>query len=311
MQYTSQEEEFIKVQLESIESPTTIARNFIKKFNSDREMDAVRDKVTRIREKCQIEASKKPIKRLFFDIEMSYNQGWFWRTGKQWVDFKQINEHKKIICISYKWYYEDKVHTITWDENQDDKKLINDFIKILAEADEIIGHNSDRFDIKEIRTRAILQDELMFNKYRTLDTLKKARKYFNFPSNKLDYLGQILGVGRKLDHEGIDLWHKVILLKDKKALKKMVRYCEQDVLLLEEVWHKLSPYIDVNTNFAVHLGKAKYNCPNCAGEDVEIVHTDTTRMGFVKRHFKCNDCRKQYHISNKSYMKYLTDKNKK
>ena len=47
------------------------------------------------------------------------------------------------------------------------KKLIKEFIKILGEADEIVAHNGDRFDIKEIRTRAIQTTNLMFPHYRT------------------------------------------------------------------------------------------------------------------------------------------------
>jgi len=296
--YPAELYEYIRVRQESCNNKTKIAREIKDIFKLDEEVETLRNIVRK-------NYGQKKIKRLYFDIETSYCVGWFWRTGKQWVNHNQVIEDKKIICISYKWQYEDSVHTLTWSKDKDDKKMIEKFIRILGEADEIIAHNGDRFDIKEIRTRAIQTGLLMFPKYRTLDTLKKARKYFSFHSNKLDYLGEVLKVGRKLDHEGIELWKKVYA-GDEDALNRMVQYCEQDVILLEDVFNVLSPYIDHNTNHAIQLGGHKYDCPNCGGGDVELCHTDTTPMGYIKRHMKCNDCKKQYHVSNKTYTSFLT-----
>ena len=311
MKYSAEEVEFIKLQIESIISDVQIARNFVIAFNSSRSIDSVRYKVGMIRGQLRIKGKTRQLKRLFFDIETSQLLVKLWRVGKNdWINAERIVRDRKIICVSYKWQFENEVHSLHWDDKQNDKKLVKDFIKILGEADEIVGHNGDRFDIKEIRTRAIQEGLLMFPNYRSFDTLKKARKYFNFNSNKLDYLGKLFEVGRKLDHEGIALWDKV---EDgnKPALKKMVSYCEQDVLLLEDVFHFMSPYVDHNTNYAVLLNKEKYNCPHCAGEKVEFHHKDTTPKGWVHRWMLCKGCKKQYKISNNSYMKFLTDQHGK
>lgn len=302
--------EYCQVRFETCNNNTQIAREAKKAFNLEQDLDVIRFKISRLRRGFYKSSPEHPnfrLKRLFFDIETSPVFGWFWRTGQQYVNYKQILEDKKIICVSYKWQYEDEVHTIKWDSKQSDKALIKKFIKILGEADEIVAHNGDRYDIKEIRTRAIQEGVLMFPKYRTFDTLKKSRKYFNFHSNKLDYLGEVLNLGRKLDHEGIDLWLKVCD-KDKDALDRMVKYCEQDVILLEDVFHALSPYVDHNTNHAVHIGGYgdKWKCPNCTSSEVSLCHTDTTPMGYIKRHMKCDKCKKQYHVSNKTYLNYLT-----
>ena len=304
--YRKEVYEYIKVRCETCNNNTQIAKEIREVFRNDEIVQnasnhALRHLVNKKRLK-----NRREIKRLFFDIETSPLFGWFWRTGKQWVNYSQIIEDKKIICISYKWQGSDEVKTLQWsNKTHSDKKIIKDFIKILGEADEIIAHNGDRYDIKEIRTRAIQEGLLMFPKYRTLDTLKKARKYFNFHSNKLDYLGEVLKVGRKIEHEGIDLWLKVCK-NDSKALSNMIQYCEQDVILLEDVFHVLSPYIDHNTNHAVQMGGKKYDCPECGSKKVSLCHTDTTPMGYIKRHMKCHDCKKQYHISNKSYLSFLS-----
>ena len=95
------------------------------------------------------------IKRLFFDIETSYNIGSFWKLGQQFISYDKIIHERAIICICYKWEDEKKVHHLTWDHNQNDKVMLQQFLKVLNEADEIVGQNHEDFDIKWLRTRCL------------------------------------------------------------------------------------------------------------------------------------------------------------
>lgn len=301
--------EFIKVRMEQTPNNTVIARDVKNKFDyiekvQNTDLDIIRRTISKFRKRTNTEAKRSKAKRLFFDIETSYHTVRMWRVGKVgWVSPESIKEHKKIICISYKWQNEDTVHTLDW--RMGEKKMIKEFIKIMEQADEIVAHNGDRFDVKELRTRAIYHGVLMFPNYRTLDTLKKSRQYFNFASNKLDYIGQYLNVGGKLEHEGFDLWVKVVEKNDKDALKRMIEYCERDVILLEDTFFVLSPFINHNNNFAVLSGGHKWECPNCTSGSVEMFRTYTTAMGVVRREMKCNDCKKQYRVSNRTYIHML------
>jgi DNA polymerase elongation subunit (family B) len=191
-----------------------------------------------------IEEKNRPIKRLFFDIETSPNIVFSWRVGNK-INLTPDNiiEERAIICISYKWEGEDKVYSLKWD-NGDDKDMLAKFAKIMDSADVVIGQNSDRFDIKWVRARCIYHQIPLSAKFNSLDTLKMAKAGFNFNSNKLDYMGQYLGVGQKI-HTGYDLWKRICLHNDKEALQDMITYCEQDVRLLEEVYNKLQDYVPV------------------------------------------------------------------
>ena len=242
------------------------------------------------------------IKRLFFDIETSPMIVYSWRTGyKLNIGTDNIIQDWKIICISYKWEHEDKVKNLTWDENQCDKKMLVDFIKIANEADEIIAHNGDRFDIKKVRTRCIYHRIPMFPKYRTLDTLKKARTNFTFNSNRLDYIAKYLGVGAKLEHEGFQMWVKC-LQGDKKALKEMVKYCDMDIVVLEDVYLTLQNYVTNNTHVGTHNGGMKHSCPNCGSEDnIQLLKNDFTAKGTIKRVVECGTCNYVYNITNSAY----------
>lgn len=302
---TPQQLEYALTRYETQKNITHIAIELVAKFDLDWDIERLRRALSRQFQRREITKKKGDIKRLFFDIETSYYlvpTFQFWKVN---INTDNIIRDKKIICICYKWQYEDKVHRLVWDKEQDDTKLIKDFIQVIKQADEIVAHNGDKFDMKELRTRAILTDNLMFPVYRTLDTLKKARQYFRFPSNKLDYLGKALNLGRKLDHEGMQMWIDICEHKNKEALDKMVDYCEQDVILLEDVYHAISPYIYHNTNFAVLKGGHKWHCPECASENVQLSHTDATAMGVIRRHMKCNDCRKFFKISNRTYLHML------
>jgi uncharacterized protein YprB with RNaseH-like and TPR domain len=260
-------------------------------------------------ELLKLRESQFKIKRLFFDIETSPMIVYSWRTGwKLNIGTDNIIKDWRIICISYKWEHEDKVHNLTWDKNQCDKQMLVDFISIMDKADECIAHNGDRFDVKKIRTRCIFHRIPMFPTYKTLDTLKKAKSGFNFNSNRLDYIAKFLGVGAKLEHEGFNMWVKC-MEGDKEALKNMVEYCDMDIIVLEDVYLTMQNYILPNTHAGVINNNLKYSCPNCGSENVELLKNTVTAMGTIKRKMECSDCGGFHDISNASYMNFLKFKN--
>lgn len=261
------------------------------------------------RELLKSRESQSNIKRLFFDIETSPNIVYSWRIGYNLnITPENIINERAIICISYKWETEDKIHTLTWDKNQCDKQMLIDFIKVANQSDEMIAHNGDRFDIKWIRTRCIFHRIPMFPNYKTLDTLKKAKSGFNFNSNKLDYIAQYLGVGAKVKHSGFDMW-KGVMANDKNALSEMANYCEGDIIVLEDVFLTMQNYIKQNTHAGVLNNNLKYSCPCCASENITLVKNNVTAMGTIKRLIECTDCNYNYEISNSSYILYLKFKN--
>lgn len=251
-------------------------------------------------------------KRLFYDIEVSYFIVSAWRLGyKQAVLPHQVIKYPQIICVCWKWEGEDKVHHLTWDEEQSDIKLIKKFIKELDKANQIVAHNGDRYDLKWLRTRAIDNGIMMKPRYETIDTLKIAKAQFNFASNKLDELGKFLKLGKKIQTE-YELWDQVCQHKSPEALKQMVTYCEQDVRLLEQVYEKLRPYAKHNFNYGKLYGDDNWSCPECGSLHVRVSKAYTTSMGVRRYYLQCNtkDCATNFPVSNKTYlamMKWKTE----
>ncbi len=205
----------------------------IKTENTESELMNIYDRILQIK--------NKPKTRIFFDLEVSANIVFSWRVGRDIsLSPDDIIQERAIICVCWKWEHENKVHSISWNKG-DDKELVEKFAKIIDSADEVVGQNSDRFDIKWLRARCIYHGVPVSTKFNSIDTLKMARAGFNFNSNKLDYMGQFLGVGKKTE-TGYQLWKDITLNNSKEAMGKMVDYCKNDVLLLERVFNKLASY---------------------------------------------------------------------
>ncbi len=246
------------------------------------------------------------LKRLYFDLETSPAVGYFWRPGwKINISYHNIVQEPQIICVCYKWAGEDKTYSLDWGKGQSDKGLLKKFIKIANKADQLVGHNGDRFDLKWIKTRCLFHDIPTFPKYQTIDTLKQARANFNFNSNRLDYIAKFLGFEGKKDTGGFQLWVDC-MNGDEKALKKMIDYCKGDVVILEKVFDRINNYVPHRAHARVNEDAEKWQCPECLSTNVILNRSTTTAMGTIRRQMNCKKCQKYYTISNKAYMDLLT-----
>lgn len=251
------------------------------------------------------ELDQEKIKRLFYDIETSQYEVRSFRIGYNLnLHYDNIKSLAKIICISWGWEGENKVHNVRWDKDMCDKQMLSEFIKELNKADEIVAHNGDRFDIKWIRTRALYHGIPMKNKYRSLDTLKKAKQNFNFPNNKLDTIARFLDVGAKVEHDGMKMWDAV-QDGDKYYLDEMVKYCDGDIVVLQDVYYAMQSYITHNTHVGSSNGNLKASCASCGSEDISLVKNNFTALGTIKREVECNSCGYNYETSNSAWRSFV------
>ena len=231
------------------------------------------------------------IRRLFVDLETSPNVGYFWRPGwKVALSHSNIVEERRIICGCWKWDDEDEVHSIDWGRKRDDKRIVKRLAPILEQADEVIGHNGDRFDIPWLRGRALFHGIPMSPHITSQDTLKLSRRYFGLNSHRLDYIGGFIGQGHKMNTD-FALWKRV-MAGDSKSLKYMVDYCKRDVELLEEAWDIMSPYFPAKTHVSGNRGE----CPNCGSSNMKVSRYRTTASGSKRVQLVCGDCGR-YHTA--------------
>ena len=229
------------------------------------------------------------LKTIIYDLEVSPCIGWFWQTGTQYIGAHNIRESGKIICVSYRFTHWKKgvVKHLVWDKKQCDKKLVKDFYEIAKSADLIVGHNGDGFDKKWLNARLAYHHLPTLSHVNTEDTLKQVRREFKLPSYRLDFLCKYFNIGGKLATSS-DLWTGVVFDKCKKKLKQMVQYCDNDVLILAELYNRLYPYVQHKYNRAVLENKPDI-CPKCGSNETKLEGFAYTKVGKYQRK-SCKNC---------------------
>jgi len=245
------------------------------------------------------------MKRLLFDIETSPCVGYFWRPGRNLnIPYDNIIKDNAIICIAYKWHGKDEVYSMTW-EDGDDYEMLLKFITVVNSVDEAIGHNCDRFDLKWLRARCMYHRIPFPAHIQSFDTLKASRGQLALNSHRLDYIAKYLGVGQKNNDSGFGLWRGV-MEGDSKSLKDMVKYCKNDVVILEKVYDELYKYSKPKIHAAVHVGGFKHHCPSCGSPDTKRNRKKTTAAGVPKVQMICNECNHYYTLAESVYWKSVT-----
>lgn len=227
-------------------------------------------------------------KVLFFDIETAPNLAYVW--GKYEQDVIAFKSEWHLLSVAYKWLGESKVHCLTMQGKKDDRKLSKNLRDLFDEADIVIAHNGDAFDIKKAKARFAFHGFKPPSQFATVDTCKVAKRYFNFNSNKLNDLGQYLKVGEKVKHTGFELWLGC-MRDDKLSWKLMQKYNKQDVVLLEKVYNKLLPWMERHPNMA--LLQDKEGCPKCGSVKVvkDGIRANSSTM---QQQWHCNSCKGYY-----------------
>lgn len=224
---------------------------------------------------------------LFLDIETFPNIAYVW--GKYEQNVIEYVQEGCIATYAAKWLGE-PVFSKALPEfkgykggSYNDEALVKDLWLLLDEADIVVAHNGDDFDVKVIKGRFIVHDIAPPAPFKTVDT-KKLAKVARFNSNKLDDLGKLLGLGQKIKTD-FSLWKGCIEGKAE-SWKQMVKYNKLDVVLLEKLYLRLRPFARTHPNMALY-GDAM--CPKCGGKSIQFRGTAVTTTRKYKR-FQCNDC---------------------
>ena len=235
-------------------------------------------------------------KILFLDIETSPNKINQWSMWQEWNSMDMLDKGWYILCWCAKWSNSSKMISSALPDFKDsykknpenDRFILEKLWKLLDEADVVAGHNIIEFDLKKINARFLQHGMHPPSPFRVVDTLLSARKHFAFTSNKLGDLGKTLAIGEKIKTGGFELWDGC-LKKDMKCWDKMLRYCSQDVRLLEKIYNKILPYMEKHPNLGAFVDSEEPMCPNCASENITKRGFTFTNSAKYQR-VQCNDC---------------------
>lgn len=225
------------------------------------------------------------MKLLLLDIETYPNIVYAWGLFNQNIPINHIAEPGRTACWAAKWYGEDEV---MFNAEWNDEDFIGEIWDLVYEADAVVHYNGSRFDMPTLNREFILRNGMPPADYHDIDLYRTVRKQFKFPSNKLDFVAQELGLGSKVVHRGMDLWTGC-MTGDKECQQEMEEYNVQDVQLLEPLYDKLLPWITTHPNMGLYVDDDTPVCPHCGSGDIIKQGTRKTAARIYQR-YQCQDC---------------------
>jgi DNA polymerase III epsilon subunit-like protein len=241
----------------------------------------------------------QPLRLLFYDTENTQievgHRVWDLRLDG-YIPHTAVKQPKHLICWSAKFSDETEVRSqvLTPKEakTHDDGRIAEGLADLIDQADYVVAHNGDSFDIKSLNTRLLANKRTPLGNVQSIDTLKMCRTSFRLESNKLDYLAQFLGFDGKLP-TSMSLWDRC-WDGERAALQEMRAYNEYDSVLLEHVFHAISPYVKTLPRLVDAAEWRQELCPYCGSleRSKSKVHYRTKASTYPK--FRCKGCRREY-----------------
>ncbi len=227
------------------------------------------------------------MKVLLLDIETAPNTVYCWGLFDQNISHDQVKETSSILCWSAKWLHEAEVMYKSV-QRTSEKKMLEKIHGLLGEAEVVIHYNGQKFDIPVLFKEFVKAGFTPPSTFKQVDLYRAVRRMFRFESNKLDAVCQALGLGQKSKHRGFGLWVGC-MEGDKACWQEMETYNRNDVVILEQLYDRLLPWIPNHPHAGLINGKQEA-CPSCGKQKYLIRRgTQTSRLGVYQR-FQCTAC---------------------
>lgn len=235
------------------------------------------------------------MKILLLDIETSPNTAYVWSLWKENIPLARLIESSEVMCYSAKFFGEEGVYFDSIYRSKT-KNMLNGIHSLLDEADVVIHYNGKQFDIPCLNKEFLIYGMEPPSGYKQIDLLTTVRSQFRFTSNKLDYVSQRLGLGKKHETD-FQLWVDC-MKRDSEAWKRMESYNIQDVLLLEKLYEKLRPWVKGHPNIGLYTEVSC--CPTCGTNRIKKdghYYTSTRRY----QRYRCKECKASFRDKSNNY----------
>lgn len=228
------------------------------------------------------------------DIETLPIQAYVWSLFQEPRALDRVVKDWAIFSGAFKWLGGKKVHymdTQPKDDCRDDYDLVYWLCEMLDEADIVVGHNMQKFDIRKIRARALQHGIPPFREPEVVDTMLMAREIGAFTSNKLEYLSGALTDSKKSLHAkypGFALWDAV-MKGEAAAWREVKDYNKQDIRSTEALYLRLRPWARRHPNMSHYFDDEIMRCPRCGSSDMldnGIIHRGVSEYN----QYRCGGC---------------------
>ena len=216
------------------------------------------------------------VKILFIDIETAPTIGVFYDRKVNFISPKQIIQHGFMLSVQYAWGM-GEVRNVNLRNmgikpkrgmySPDDCKPLVEFTRnLINEADMVVAHNGDRFDIAKINAYIRKHQLKPMHQPPSCDTLKLAKRIAKHESNSLADLNKYYDIELK-DGGGFGYETAVQCMAGVDAAwDKTEKYGDQDIIALRELYLATRQYAtgNLHPNMNLFYSDTKTRCPVCA-----------------------------------------------
>lgn len=222
-------------------------------------------------------------KILVLDIETKPILAYVWRMFDEVNSLDKLVDTGGLLCFAARWLGTKEVTFYSeWEHGR--ARMLKAIHALITEADAVLTYNGDKFDLPMLMAE-FATDDMEAPPPTTSIDVYKTTKTMGFVSKKLDFVAQALGVGKKVAHEGMPLWTKV-LAGDAAAQEKMKEYNIGDIDILEGVYLKIRSFIKNHP----HMGfTPKRECGACGSPKVHVSKWRRTKAMRIQQ-LHCQDC---------------------
>lgn len=245
------------------------------------------------------------MKILMLDIETTPDKAYTWGIWNINIGVNQIIEPGGLLCFAAKWYGQDEIEFYSeWKDST--LNMVLEAWRLLDECDVVVHFYGSRFDIPHLNTSFLKEGFPPPSPFKQIDLKMTVGKQFKFTSNKLQFVSEVLGLEGKEEHEGFGLWDKVMNEGQKYAIEiqtdaqnRMESYNKRDVILLDEVYEAVLPWIPNAPNR--HLYEEGRGCPTCGADTEFMVDAGYyyTKLSKFKQ-FRCHICNSYFRSSKRT-----------
>ena len=240
------------------------------------------------------------MRRVAFDIETSPMLSAIWSLYQDAINPQGLLQYSYILCwsaldIDTGEFFGDSLHLhkrAFKKDPTDDSLVTASLWRLFDEADVLLAHNGDRFDIPVANTRFLAHGMPAPSSYKSMDTLKIFKSKFKLPSNRLNEIAKFLRIGEKEKVE-FDDWMGCMSGRTS-SFEKMFHYNRVDTELLLEVYRRVMSYYLHNHHVGLLKGvDDEISCPACGGIDYQLRGFYYTKAAKRQR-YMCNACHSSF-----------------
>jgi hypothetical protein len=226
---------------------------------------------------------------LSIDIENSPHLVWTYKLWgpNMYVAPEMMVKESQIMCFAAKWVNEgsDAMFYSTFHNGY--TGMMEGFWNLINEADALVYFNGDRFDRPKIQKELLVAGFDPPSPAKGIDLYTVIKRNFDFPYKRLDQVAKALGLTGKIGSHKAN-W-KLCLENDPDAWQRMKEYNIQDVVLNEQVFNVIQPWIGGSVIPSIAVDNGLNMTCRCGSTNLTKEGFRQTLTGKFQR-YRCRSC---------------------